>query len=76
MAKKIAPLRYYQNRFNASWLQLYKLIEADTKDLDEEDSPKLKAVNEYLDSLAQLLDELVFAVNPPKKHKKSKKHKK
>lgn len=70
MAKKIAPLRYYQNQFNASWLQLYKLIEADTKDLDEEDSPKLKAVNEYLDSLAQLLDELVFAVNPPKKHKK------
>ena len=78
MAKSIAPLEFYSDQFNKSWAALYKEIMADVKELDatnDEDTPHLKVMVTYLDSLAQLLDELVYAQkkSSKKKTKKSKK---
>lgn len=75
MAKTIAPLKFYSNQFNQAWYQLHKTITED-EDIVEDDSEHLKVVMEYLDSLGQLLDELVYAAQNPKTKKKSKKSKK
>lgn len=75
MAKKIEPLKFYSDQFNQSWYQLHKTITED-EDIVEDDSEHLKIVMDYLDSLGQLLDELVYAANPPKAKKKTKKTKK
>jgi hypothetical protein len=75
MAKQIEPLKFYQDQFNTAWYQLHKAITEDVDD-SEEDREHYKVVMEYLDSLGQLLDELVYAAKNPKKSKKTKKSKK
>ena len=76
-SKKIAPLDFYSAQFNSSWAKLYKEIIDDLDEIDEQDDSHAKVMINYLDSLAQLLDELVYAArSQPKKNKKSKKSKK
>lgn len=77
-SKKMDPLPYYQAQFDGSYVRLYEAIMATAQDddFDESDSRHLKLVITYLDSLSQLLDELVFAEKMRTKSKKNKKSKK
>jgi len=76
MAKKFAPLDYYQQQFNDSWASLHALIQEDLESVDEEDAPPIKAWVTYMDAQAQLLDELIWAVKQDKKKSKKKSKKK
>lgn len=76
-SRKIDPLDFYSDQFQKGWAKLHKEIMDDT-DEDDDDAGHIAVVVSYLDNLAQLLDELVYAAKPPKgkKSKKSKKSKK